>query len=294
MTLFSIPDGSREAPSCAPDPTSRLDLAFARGPDGRTFIARQHAGYPFHVCRPHYLDREPEGLATLYVQSCAGGLFEDDDIRCDVIAAPGSAVHLTTSAATIVHSSRRGGQAKSSTSIRVGPNALVEYLPDPLILFPEARLRSRLDLAIEGPADIIVSDAFIVHDPDGRHAHPAAMTATICAHNGDGRLLARDRMNLNGEQFLPGRPGVLGAWKCHGMLMVFSSSVHPDSLCNALRISVGAFQEVYAGVSTLPNDAGVCARFLTADAVLLRALIASAWKESRRLLTGHEPVERRK
>jgi urease accessory protein len=294
MTLSSIPDRFPAAGASEPATTSRLDLAFARGPDGRTFIASQHAGYPFHVCRPHFLDPEPAGLATLYVQSCSGGLFEDDDIRCDVVVGPGSAVHLTTSAATIVHSSRRGGQAECSTSIRVGRNAFVEYLPDPIILFPQARLCSRLDLTIEAPADIVVAEAFIVHDPDGNHALPDAMTATTCVKLNNGTLLALDRVSLGSEQFLPGRPGAMGSWRCHGMLMVLSSSVHPDPLCKALRASIAAIKEVYAGVSTLPNAAGIWARFLAADAVLLRAVIACAWKESRRLLTGHEPAARRK
>ena len=90
--------------------------------------------YPYHVCRPHFLDRELPGLATLYLQSCSGGLFEDDKLACDVIAGTGSAIHLTSGASTIVHSSRRGGQAEHSTAIRAEQNAFAEYLPDPVHL----------------------------------------------------------------------------------------------------------------------------------------------------------------
>ena len=59
---------------------SRLELAFEAAPDGRTYIASQYADYPFHVCRPHYLDPELPGMASLYLQSCAGGLFENDNL----------------------------------------------------------------------------------------------------------------------------------------------------------------------------------------------------------------------
>ena len=62
--------------------TGRLELAFAADADRRTYLERQYAGYPFHVCRALYQDRDRPGLATIYVQSCSGGVYEDD--RLDV------------------------------------------------------------------------------------------------------------------------------------------------------------------------------------------------------------------
>jgi urease accessory protein len=117
---------------------------------------------------------------------------------------------------------------------------------------------------------------------------------TVCAKLADGTILARDRIAISGEAFRPGKPGVMGPWNCHGTLMVFARNIPPAELCNGLRGAIDDIEGVYAGVSTLPNHAGIWARFLAADAVSLRGAIAGAWKESRRLLTGHEPVARRK
>ena len=105
---------------------SRLELVFNSGPDGITFISSQYATYPFHVCRPHYLDQAPQGMATLYFQSCSGGLFEDDNLACSVAAKAATAVHLTSQASTIVHSSRCGRPAIQRTAICAEKDAIVE------------------------------------------------------------------------------------------------------------------------------------------------------------------------
>ena len=86
----------------------------------------------------------------------------------------------------------------------------------------------------------------------------------------------------------------MGPWKCHGTVMVLTRNVPSAALRDGLRGALAGIEAVYAGVSTLPNRAGIWARFLTADAVSLRDAIARAWTESRRLLIGHEPVARPK
>src|SRR5687768_10528347 len=86
-----------------------LELHFEAGPDGRTFIGHQYADYPYHICRAQYLDARPSGMVTLYLQSCAGGLFENDHLSFMVKAGVRTAVHLTSQASTIVHSARGTG-----------------------------------------------------------------------------------------------------------------------------------------------------------------------------------------
>ena len=51
---------------------------------------------PYHICKAQYLDEQPSGMATLYIQSCSGGLFEDDRLSFTIHAAEGTAVHLTS------------------------------------------------------------------------------------------------------------------------------------------------------------------------------------------------------
>ena len=274
--------------------TSRLNLVFDTAPGGVTFVKSQFAEYPFHVCRPHYLDRALPRMATLYLQSCSGGLFEDDDLNCTITAEAGAAVHVTSQASTIVHSSRHGRSAVLRTKICAQSDAIVEYMPDCMILFPESRLATRLDISLQPSATVIVSDAFILHDPNCKNRPPAALEAAICARSSEGRLLAADRIALFGNDLKSKRPGIMGAWNCHATLMLFTMRRSAADLCQALRAAAADFHDIYCGVSELPNRAGAWVRMLSADAVSLRSAMQAIWIEGRRLVTGDFPDARRK
>ena len=273
---------------------SRVDLVFEKDPDGRSYLSRQYADYPFHVCRPHYFDREPSGMATLYLQSCSGGLFEDDNLLCSLAVKPGAAAHLTSQASTIVHSSRRNRSANYKALICAERNSFVEYLPDPIILFPQARLDTSIDVVLDPTAIVIISDAFILHDPDNANRRPGLLATSICARTFEGKLLIADRSRIFADEFELDTPGVIGFWICYGSLMVLNRFKPADELCSRLREVLANSSEIYAGFSSLPNEAGVWARFLARDAISLRSAMLRAWKESRKLLTGYEPDLRRK
>ena len=70
----------------------QVDLVFARAPDGRSYISHQRVGYPFHITRPFYLDPEPAGLLTLYLQSVSGGIYRGERLALSLKAKAGELV----------------------------------------------------------------------------------------------------------------------------------------------------------------------------------------------------------
>ncbi len=71
-------------------------LAFAKDGRGRTFLSRQYAGYPFHVCKTLYEDDALPGMGTIYTQSSAGGLYEHDRHAIEILSKAGAQAHVTT------------------------------------------------------------------------------------------------------------------------------------------------------------------------------------------------------
>jgi urease accessory protein len=277
-----------------PRQASQLKLRFEKGPDGRSFLAHQYADYPYHICRAQYFDAAPAGMATLYLQSCSGGLFENDRLNFNIIAGAGTAVHITNQASTIVHSARGPGMASHRGTIIALPGSFVEYLPEPTILFPDSRLEVRLDLQVGESASIMVCDSFLLHDPSGKGAVPALLDASLNATLVDGTLIARDRMRIAGSTWEASQPGAFGEWKCQGIILVLTSLVASNSLCSEIRNAISSMGDLYAGVTTLSQARGICARFLSRDAVPLKAAMTAAWKATRKLLCGLEPAVRRK
>jgi len=286
--------GSR-ATSCSTAEVGQgaIELAFARAPGGETFIGRQRATYPFHVCRPHRFAGDPAGMVTLYVQSCAGGIFADDRLQQSIVAGSGTAAHVTTAAATIVHS-MVAGAAAYETRLLAEDGALLEFLPDPAILFPQARLRTRLVLRAHREATIVAGDSFLMHDPTESGRAFDRLQGEIVVEGPSGEIVALDRSALRGDAMMAGLPGIAGRFRACATLMVVTRRQAPARLVDALRGALAGDERAYGGASTLPGEAGAWVRLLAEDGVALRRGLHSAWSAVRAVLVGSVPQPRRK
>jgi urease accessory protein len=294
LTGDRILDGDASALGIAPSDaqTRGAELRFERDPQGRTYVARQFAPYPFHFCRPFYLAHDPSGLATVYAQSCAGGVFEHDRLRLSIQVDSGAQCHVTTSAATIVHG-MNDGHATQHVAIDAGQGALVEYLPDPAILFPESRFHSSLELRVDDGARAVVSDAFLAHDPAGAGRGFHWFRGDITIRGATGQVLARDRYRLESAT-ATGNAGVMDRYAAQGGLFVVAPEADQQTLLARIRARVDACEGLYAGASSMPGGAGVVVRLLAVDGAALRTGMTRAWETIREMTTGRRPTPRRK
>jgi urease accessory protein len=273
--------------------SGRLDLAFAADADRRSYLQRQYASYPFHVCRVHYHDTDHPGLATLYVQSCSGGIYEDDRLDVTLAAAQGAEAYVSTQAATVVHS-MPSGSASQRVGIKCEGGSYLEYLPDPQILFPGARFRSEVAVRLSGNGVALVSDSFLSHDPAGRDDMFAAYFSEIIIENEAGKALAIDRLKVDGLAFRDSCPGLSGRFKAQGTMIVAGLDCPMSGVAAELH-KIRLDRDVAAiGCSLLPNSAGMLVRVLAADGAALKLALHQAWCAARLALKGSVPVERRK
>jgi urease accessory protein len=275
------------------DQPVRAELVFARDPAGRTYVRRQHVPYPFHICRPLYVEHDPPGMATLYVQSCSAGLLQHDDLRTSITVEADAQVHYTTATPTIVHS-MEDGRAKQEIRIEAHPGSLAEYLPEPLILFPQSRLRSALHVSAHEGASVLVGESFLLHDYSGRDGVFDWFESDLEIQRSGGAVLARDRFRLAGNLFRERRPGVNGEFVAHGSVAVLTGTQSAEVVIDAIRDALTSSPDVYAGVSALRDGCGVWTRLLAPNALALRGAMAAAWVAARKELTGLTPAPRRK
>lgn len=271
---------------------AHLDLAFERAPGGATTLKRQHVAYPFHVGRVLHLPGDPVGLASVYLQSCSGGLFQGERLGLAVSAGDGAQVHLTTAASTIVHA-MTAGHAEQALRIDAGGGSLVEYWPDPLILFPGSRLDTRLRIRAHTGATVIAGESFLLHDPGAGGEAFDWMRSETRIEDEDGRLLAVDRFRAEGRAIVAAQPGINGAFALQGTVLVVHRT-DPVAALGALRGAIHDSPDVYAGASLLPGHCGAWMRVLARDAIALRAMMREAWTAVRVLATGTNPGLRRK
>jgi urease accessory protein len=272
--------------------TAQAELEFARDANGATYVHRQRVGYPFHVGRSLKMHGDPAGMPTVYLQSCSGGIFEGDELRLQITAGEAAAAHVATAAATVVHS-MESGSATQWVELHAHKNAFLEYLPDPVILFPRAKLKTGVRVRVHPGATVILGEAVLLHDPKGGDDRFDWLQSETLIEDDCGKLLVRDRFRIEGARSGRGLPGIAGTWKTQGSLFVVTAAKPAAELVAAMR-SVPVPAGAYAGVTILPNQSGAWTRILATDAAALKAALFCAWAAARQILTGAAPMPRRK
>ena len=279
-------------PAARPNEGPQAALRFARAPDGQSYISRQRVGYPFHITRPFYFDEAPAGALTLYLQSVSGGIYQGEDLRMTCSAEACSAAHVTTQAATIVHR-MPAAPARQTVALDAADGAFLEYLPDPLIMFPGARLTSVLEIEAAAGATVIASESFAHHDPGGEDRRFESFAAEMRIRDEGGRLLALERYALAGDHLAEGASQI-ARWPAQGSVVVAHRGPAREAILAALRSALAPTESFYGGASALPNEAGVGVRLLARDGARLRRGLEAAWCAVRLALYGAPPARRRK
>jgi urease accessory protein len=270
-------------------------LQFTVDPEGRTYLASHFASYPHHVTRGFYLDRAGPHAATVYLQTLSGGLTQDDRVALQISAERAAVAHVTTQAATKVHSMDRG-YALQLVDLDAKGQSHLEYIADPTICFPRSRLVSRTNLCVAAEASAILAESYIWHDPCGVDQMGFdALVLETAIRRPDGRLLALDRSSLTSAPHnLSDNPALFGPYRALGTLFAIGRGCHDVAPVAAIRAALAALTGIYAGVSLLPAQNGLCTRILATDGAALRAAIDCVWQLHHETMLGWPCAPRRK
>ena len=248
----------------------RADFHFGQDLRGRSCLTKQYVEYPFHITRPHYLETQWQEFATLCLQSVSGGLLQGDRIQLSIKMAEQTAVQFTTQAATKVHS-MHSDHAEQRVDIQLGSNSYLEYLCDPMILFPQSSLKTILTVHIAEGAKGIFRDAFLYHDPRGGTEPDFDSYLTEVGFFGEkGHLLALDRQKVNDPQTQNLRRN-LSNYPCQGGMFVVGIQ-EEEQIAEFLHGEIADCDDAYVGVSRLPNEVGLYFRILAHEGSALREI----------------------
>ncbi|MBI6629956.1 urease accessory protein UreD [Pontibaca salina] len=238
-------------------------------------------------------DGPSQDMATVYIQSSSGGLYTEDELITEVTARPKTLVHLTTQASTIVHGASRGPSCQS-TDLKVEEGAFLEFTPEPVILFPNAQLKSKLRLEIAESASAIIFDSFLAHDYAGGSDVFEMYENDLSAFRPNGVPMIIDRVKFSGKDFATGLTGKMSAYACHGNFFAIAPEADIEKLINDCRRGLEDTRDSLVGVSVLPDGRGISARILSRNAIGLRAALIRLWEVSRLAITGSPPNPRKK
>ncbi|MEY9938414.1 urease accessory protein UreD [Streptacidiphilus sp. MAP5-3] len=273
-----------------------LELGFERI-GARTELVTHYQKSPLQIMRPLYFDPARPDLAVTLLMSTGGGIVQADRLRMDLHCGAGTAVHLTTQAATKVHR-MDADYAAQQVFLHADADAYVEYLPDATIPYRDSRFYQRTVITVAPSATVLAGETVMA----GRLAHGERNAYQVFASDlefrrPDGRLLALDTVRLT-----PGRngggvtgPAVLAGHDLVGTFYAVTPLAPAAEVADALFRALDGFGSgLLFGVSVLPGDCGAWLRVLGADSPAVTAALRHAWDAVRRLLIGAPAPELRK
>ena len=170
------------------------EIGFAnRG--GQTRLRHLYERDPLRVLFPLPEAGEPPHAVIV---TTSGGLVAGDRIDVSVTLEDEAKAHVTASAAEKIYRSL-GRTTEISQSMRVGNNAVLEFLPPETILFDSARLR-RMTIVEIAPRGALLGGDIVIF---GRRARGERFTRGLLHEvweiRRDGRLIWGDALHLAGD-----------------------------------------------------------------------------------------------
>ena len=136
----------------------KLKVGLARGQDDATRVANLFQGGCLNARLPR---PQHASEADVVIINTAGGITGGDHLSVDVTVGDGTRVTVTTPACERVYRSVEG-EALIEQRVRVGRGARLDWVPQEVILYDRSRLRRRLDLQLEGGAEITMVEAVLL------------------------------------------------------------------------------------------------------------------------------------
>jgi urease accessory protein len=253
---------------------ARADLRFERR-GTETVLAECRATAPLRVGPPVRL----ESCAYATVVNIAGGVVAGDAFDHRIEIGPNAHALVTTQSATKLYGSS-GPTARSSSRVLVGPGAVMEWVPDPVIPFSGARYTQSVTIEIASGGAAIVADAWAA----GRVAqgeHWAAWLDGACRIDLCGRPVYRDHFAAS-----PGCAADFEGWSYLATwVAVADRPVEWESLAvRTAEVTEAREPAVYGGASVIRG--GMVVRFAASSAAALAETSDVLWSAIRQALLG--------
>jgi len=221
------------------------------------------------------------------------GLMDGDRYDVEIGLEPGSHVVLTNQSFTKVHPSVHIGAA-TNYRLRIGPGAILEYMPEPTIPYAGSRLDAFTQFKLSEGASLLCAD---ITTPGRTHRGEQFQYSRLSAVTEilrGGQLVGYDHIQLipSVHRFLS--IGAFEHYTHHGVFWIFSGQAD-DRLLEQIRAALPPqpSDSLLCGAS-LAAEQGIIVRMLGRSAWELQAVCSDIWAICRGHLWGYPPCNLRK
>lgn len=274
-----------------PEVTGSVRADFSAA-GGVTRLDRSVHSYPLKIAKTFPF---PERQLGVYVMDASPGMMAGDRYELSWHFGEAANVFITNQSYTKVHPSAPGtdGASEQRQKLVLEQGAYVEYMPEPVMLYKDARFRSATDIVLSPGAALVMSDIVC----------PGRMHRGELFQYGQYRSrltvwLGEEPIYQSKQRFEPAESKIDAAGRFEdythlASFYVFSDRIGPTTtgmLRDALEPFMEAEAPVYCGVSSAVKH-GVIVSALGRRVIGLERVIETAWTAVRRELFGKPPLQ---
>lgn len=250
-----------------------LSLEFAKTERGTVLKSCDHKG-PLYVQKPFY----PEGKDTahVYLLHPPGGLVSGDELIIHSLQGVGTHVLMTTPGAGRVYKARPDRTLQCQTTrLKVPKDAMLEWLPQETILYPNANSRLSNDIELHGSARFIGWEITCFGLPANQLDFARGNAEQRFQIRVDGRLRLRERLKVDeySRSLMSAKAGLQNC-PVNGLLLAGPFQDVSDELLEQLRQLCHQHHGV-SGITLV--DEFVLLRSLSHDSEKMKQLFTHCW-----------------
>ncbi|TXK77552.1 urease accessory protein UreD [Paenibacillus sp. N3.4] len=235
-------------------------------------------------------DMPPMDQIGVYMMDCSPGLMSGDHYEIDMRLQEGARVFLTNQSFTKVHPSLLDEEASQRQVLYLAAESMLEYVPEPLMLYKEANLTAEMEVHLGSGSIFIFTDVLC----PGRTQRGEVFQYT-CYKNKvkvwyDNELIYYQNQKIEPNTMELSLPGCWEVQSHLGNLYVFSDRLKQKHLEEILtKLELLKDVEVRVGAS-LTYKYGLIVSIMGKHAWELQHALTAAWHEIRRSLLSLTPL----
>jgi len=282
---------------CRTGAQGALNFAFRCADDGQTRLVVREQMPPLRIVRAFADDGQ---MAVVHLHNLSGGVLGGDQMEMRARVEAGAQAQITTTGSTRVYRHRNGyATASQANHFCVDAGGLLEYLPDSLIPYADARFRQTTRIELAEDAGLFYWEV-LAPGRTARDEHFAynllQLELEIVA---GGRPIVIERLRWQPHQHNLASPARLGGYGYYGVFYACRVGVAEERWLalerelneEAERLTCPG--EAVWGVSTLPSH-GLSVRVLSRNSRTIASGMPAFWQKLKQNLYGQEAVLPRK
>ncbi len=272
----------------APGKHGYLRLGFELDKTGKSILRDLDRRHPLIVQQELYFDEEMPELPCVYILSSGGPNVDGDRYRQDITVKKDAFAFVSTGAATKL-AEMRFNYSGLVQNIVLEDNAYLEFMPEPVIPCRHTRFISDTRLCVADSATVFYSEIFM----GGRKYYKEGELfkydiLSVCSHGErpDGRQLFREKFVIDPLVENPRNLGVMGKFDVFANVIVMTPKDKADEIYNATEAFIDRKNMIAAGITRLPNDAGLLYKVLGMEPGPVKKLVREFCSTVRKTVKG--------